>query len=235
MMTTTRALTVLVVLVGVSTISGCRHRPYFVCSEDSQCGPNGVCREGGCAFPDSSCPSGHRWDSSAEPPKEGQCVPPATPDMAPPVDVDMACGGQPCVAGLGACQATGKTRCDGSCDATPGTPSNDFHLNAAPNGSWDWDCDGHVSFQYPNGDATPPFSYDDVGKQPPPSGDCAGVTTQTECQAPHWFFTPQITPRPALSCGWAVQNDVCLWMGGGTSTKPCANAFFVDSKNQGCK
>jgi len=59
--------------------------------------------------------------------------------------------GGPCTSGVGACASAGRVLCDGTCDATPGTPEPEsmFHTIAAPNGSWDWDCDGTVTGELP--------------------------------------------------------------------------------------
>jgi hypothetical protein len=57
--------------------------------------------------------------------------------------IDEALGGE-CTVGIGACAAVGRYRCDGSCTATAGAPITSAQTEAAPNGSWDWDCDGLV-------------------------------------------------------------------------------------------
>ncbi len=52
--------------------------------------------------------------------------------------------GQACSVGVGACQASGTYGCSG-CSAVAGTPSPPaYHTTTAPNGSWDWNCDGTV-------------------------------------------------------------------------------------------
>jgi hypothetical protein len=50
--------------------------------------------------------------------------------------------GAVCTSGVGACMRTGTTRCNGTCTAVAGTPSSVFQTSVAPNGSWDWNCDG---------------------------------------------------------------------------------------------
>ncbi len=53
-------------------------------------------------------------------------------------------------AGVGACARSGTTVCSGTsivCGATPGAASS-YQTSAAPNGSWDWNCDGKVEMEY---------------------------------------------------------------------------------------
>lgn len=61
--------------------------------------------------------------------------------------------------GLGACANGGITACNGTtkvCNATVSTlgDATVLHTGPAANGSWDWDCDGVVTKEYP--DAAPP-------------------------------------------------------------------------------
>jgi hypothetical protein len=56
------------------TLVGCHTDPLsFSCSSDTQCGSDGICTQNRCAFPSSDCPSGYRFDESAET-LAGQCV-----------------------------------------------------------------------------------------------------------------------------------------------------------------
>ncbi|HZS39300.1 MAG TPA: hypothetical protein VFF06_20855 [Polyangia bacterium] len=65
-------------------IAGCSTGDHvYICRDDQSCvidGVQGICVAGGagrayCAFADSKCPSGYRWDDSAPPVIDGQCVP----------------------------------------------------------------------------------------------------------------------------------------------------------------
>jgi formylglycine-generating enzyme required for sulfatase activity len=85
-------------------LCGCSFEPlFFACAADRQCS-GGACVEGACAFADSDCPSGWRWDASASG-KSGRCTPVdlaiavvvdlaepdlAVPDLAEPDRVDLA-------------------------------------------------------------------------------------------------------------------------------------------------
>ncbi len=62
--------------------------------------------------------------------------------------------GAACTAGVGACQRMGTSRCDGSCTAVGGVPDATFRTTAAPNGSFDWNCDGVVTPQTTVNDVT---------------------------------------------------------------------------------
>lgn len=85
-------------------VAGCHNStPKISCSDDAQCtlaSRPGVCLEGSCAIPDTSCPSGYRYDTMAGGSGECVVVPPgtdlsmpddmtATGDMASPPDMTM--------------------------------------------------------------------------------------------------------------------------------------------------
>jgi hypothetical protein len=64
--------------------AGCQTGDHvYLCTDDKSCvidGVQGRCVAGGagrayCAFADSKCPSGYRWDDSAPPVIDQQCVP----------------------------------------------------------------------------------------------------------------------------------------------------------------
>ena len=55
--------------------SGCYGPDIFACTDDAQCGQNGRCESAGyCSFPDSTCPSGRRFDQLASPAFASTCV-----------------------------------------------------------------------------------------------------------------------------------------------------------------
>jgi hypothetical protein len=66
--------------------------------------------------------------------------------------VRAACPGDPCnVNGiaLGACLGGGQIDpVTQECVAPAGIPSNTWHTEPAPNGSWDWNCDGIISLEF---------------------------------------------------------------------------------------
>jgi hypothetical protein len=74
-------------LLLVALVAGCRTPPTFTCATDDECS-GGVCRAGGCAFADTSCSSGYRYDRSARG-RGNQCVNVDAPeDMAAPAGTD---------------------------------------------------------------------------------------------------------------------------------------------------
>ena len=95
---------------------GCYQKNSYSCTGDNECvqgGMKGTCEPAGfCAFPDTMCPSGERYEPNAGGGLGGQCVPPGTGIDAPMGDtpiMPMNCGtlgmmccqgeAQPCVAG----------------------------------------------------------------------------------------------------------------------------------------
>jgi hypothetical protein len=62
--------------------SSCGEGYSFVCSSDLSCGAGGICIGGGCAFADSTCASGRRFDKSADRGRAAQCT-----DASPPPDL----------------------------------------------------------------------------------------------------------------------------------------------------
>ncbi len=76
---------------------------------------------------------------------------PACPAPSSPQWNGTAIGGA-CTMGVGACATTGTVGCatatTASCSATPAAPSS-WHTTPASNGSWDWNCDGTVTLEYP--------------------------------------------------------------------------------------
>jgi hypothetical protein len=239
------------VVIGLLAMAGCKSAPLtFQCQDDGQCGAGATCVSGACAVADSSCPSGYRLDPSAGG-AGGQCVPivdmaasggddagvdMASPDMAAtldlttPPDLAITCAqqGQPCTAGLGACARTGTVMCStggvASCSATPGAPdtTGTWHQSAATNGSWDWDCDGSVEYQYPSGDTTPP-PIDE-----PAIHDCGAVAIQAVCTATHWYYVYEHS-YGLPSCGHPVEDMICNWSGN------YCNSVTTEETPQGCR
>ncbi len=94
-------------------------------------------------------------------------------------------------AGQGACISIGRVMCTSpsaaGCTAVEGTPDDTFHATAAPDGSWDWNCNNNVDRKYPLAScesftaATCPAQ----GWQPEPgqAGDCGQSLLQQACNA----------------------------------------------------
>jgi hypothetical protein len=100
--------------------------------------------------------------------------------------------GGPCYsAGMGACISMGRVACMGTsmagCSATPIPADDSFHTTAAPNGSWDWNCNNDVDRKYPlaacesfTASSCPGQGWKPVAGQ---SGDCGESLLQQSCMA----------------------------------------------------
>jgi hypothetical protein len=100
--------------------------------------------------------------------------------------------GGPCYsAGQGACITMGRVMCTSpsaaGCSAQPGAADESFHTTAAPNGSWDWNCNNNVDRKYPlascesfTAATCPSQGYQPVSGQ---SGDCGENLIQQSCTA----------------------------------------------------
>lgn len=119
--------------------------------------------------------------------------------------------GQSCTAGVGACMNTGTIVCTaqgvGACSATAGAPDNSgtWHQSAAANGSFDWNCDGHIQYQYPTGDTTRPPNDNDSSA----ITDCTTIGVQSVCPQPHWYYS--YWNHWADPCGHPVDDAICYW------------------------
>ena len=121
----------------------------------------------------------------------GADVLPSVPaaDAAPDRGGTTCRPGNPCYSdGFGACINAGTTSCSGGspvCSATAGKADDSFHTSAAPNGSWDWNCNNNVDRKYPlaacesfTGASCPAFGY---SPKPGESGDCGQDLVQQAC------------------------------------------------------
>jgi hypothetical protein len=138
-------------------------------------------------------------------------------------------GGTPiggtCTAGTGACQNSGTVYCGSTttaaCNAVGGTAQT-YHDTAAPNGSWDWNCDGSVELQY--GDVLPaaicPTSLFCTGANPDTEGNCASSLN---------FISPCGTLGPPPNCGQTFIQQTCNWTG-----STCADGF-TNTLTMGCE
>jgi hypothetical protein len=107
--------------------------------------------------------------------------------------------------GRGACAGGGSTSCSGAATlCTPGDPGipdgdSSWHEAPAPNGSWDWDCDGNLTKEFPDQDTT--------------SINCNGLdATACKNQGQAVFA---VTP---LACGQTGDFNFyeCVWQDGPT-------------------
>lgn len=149
-------------------------------------------------------------------------------DLATPTWKCPDSQGQACTVGAGACARSGNVMCTstgtGSCSATPGTPDAMWHQGPAANGSWDWDCDGIVEYQYPSGNGTAPI-LDSALK------DCNSFLTEADCNAPHWYYSYWNHWRD--SCGHPVDNEICYWSAGPTGASCIPQTS--QEPTQGCR
>lgn len=93
--------------------------------------------------------------------------------------------------GYGACIGMGRVTCTSpttaGCSATSTSADENFHTVAAPNGSWDWNCNNNVDRKYPlaacesfTAATCPQYGWAPLPGQ---SGDCSQMLTQSACSA----------------------------------------------------
>jgi hypothetical protein len=121
-----------------ATVAGCKADRTFACESSAECvrgGTQGQCLlPGFCAFSDSDCESGQRWDSSAASDRAEDCVPNGDPDP----DESNECGGRTLLPGVvdgpcGICDG-GLLACDGT-DALTCTAEPDIEEILIPGGT----------------------------------------------------------------------------------------------------
>jgi hypothetical protein len=150
----------------------------------------------------------------------------ATADLAPVPDMVLTCPGlgTSCHVGQGACYRTGKTICTAQgvagCSVQPGQPdlSGTWHMSAAPNGSWDWDCSGAVDYQYPLGTTEAPAAINPV---------CESLD-QFMCLMNQIYYPSQSTP-----CGNMLLEWVCT-PGGPPPQPACSGGIPAPYEQEGC-
>jgi hypothetical protein len=62
-------------VAGLGLAWACSGANVFECSDAAECGADGVCSDGYCAFPDAACPSGYSYGRYAPSALAGECVP----------------------------------------------------------------------------------------------------------------------------------------------------------------
>ena len=125
--------------------------------------------------------------------------------------------------GVGACANGGYSACVGTtqvCNpavsAIGDTTSTAWHDNTAPNGSWDWNCDGVVTKQYPD--------------QAPPTPDCASMSMSVCGTGVPLDYA--LTP---FACGdeGDIGSEYCYWLG---PANMCTNKSGQSTGfQQGCR
>lgn len=143
---------------------------------------------------------------------------PSGPDMV------LTCPGlgNSCYAGTGACAANGTVVCISQgvagCNATIGPPDNTgaWHTAPAANGSWDWDCDGKIEYQYPTGSTIAPPQ---VATPCPsvPLGQCGPPNNQI-------YWSSAGTP-----CGNMLSEWMCTLAGAN-----CTGGAAIPGPTEGC-
>jgi hypothetical protein len=99
--------------------------------------------------------------------------------------------GGKCYPGVGGCLTMGTVVCTdpstAGCSVTPSDPDDSFHTDAAPNGSWDWNCNNNVDRKYKvagcdsfTASTCPSAAY---AEAPGTSGDCGEDLTEESCTA----------------------------------------------------
>ena len=114
--------------------------------------------------------------------------------------------GLPCDlgSGQGACTKGGVVSCGGTCQPADPTigDATAWHITPAPNGSWDWDCDGAITMTL-------------VPTQAPP--ECAAYADSQSCNdAPTVEYVTEPSPCGAQAtlfkrdCDWKTLGPTCL-------------------------
>ena len=127
-------------------------------------GLNGICQAGSQLCVVSSDKTTSAWGACTQLKAKGTetCANPGTDDDCDGVVDNVPVGPCNVGTGLGACANGGHTACSGTtqvCNAAVSGigDATIWHTNGpAPNGSWDWDCDGVVTKQYPDSVPTGP-------------------------------------------------------------------------------
>jgi hypothetical protein len=187
-------------------------------------GLSGICSAGSQACVVSADKSSSAWGTCTQVTAKGTetCANPGTDDNCDGIVDNVPVASCNVGTGFGACANGGNTACSGTTlvcnpvDPGIGDPSA-WHLTAAPNGSWDWDCDGGVTKEYP--DTTPPFPV------------CTGLDINA-CSAQPVVIYAMSGP---IACGQTgdVGSSYCYWLSLASACEPKTSP--PASKQQGCR
>ncbi len=207
-----------------NTDEGCECSP----PETKSCytGPAGTLGKGICKSGTVACKANGTWDTTCS----NQTLP-ASSDPCNGVDDD--CDGQTdenlgtTTCGTGACERTVANCVGGAPQAcVPGTPNNTFQTTVAPNGSWDWDCDGSQTTekQYVIAATTSNCSF----SSPDMIAACNKLpNTTAQCSGIRYFACGSNT------CGGQVMRIECV------ANNPCTSCAYSicggAMLTQGCK
>ena len=184
----------------------------------------GICAAGTQACAVSGDKSTSAWGTCTQSTPKGTetCANPGTDD-----DCDNVVDNVPVatcnVAGktTGACLNGGNTACSGTtqvCNpAVPGIGDpGAWHLTAAPNGSWDWDCDFYVTKQYADTSTPPTCTGLDINA-------CGAVTPVT------------YSLNGVLACGQVgdIGSSYCYWLSVASACEPKTGQQA--GQQQGCR
>ncbi|HVU50687.1 MAG TPA: hypothetical protein VHL80_08360, partial [Polyangia bacterium] len=173
-------------------------------------GLSGICAAGQQTCVVSADKTTSAWSACAQLRPKGTetCANPNTDDDCNGVVDDVPSVACDVATGLGACKGNGHTGCNGTTQTcTPSTPaigdttSTAWHVNAAPNGSYDWNCDGVVTKQYP--DTAPPVP---TCTAPDPT-TCAAVPSVQYALNP--FACGDLGDIGSYSCYWLTAANMC--------------------------
>ena len=146
---------------------------------------------------DAGAPTAHGLSALATDPFDanGRCSTSTPPNLGLPCDLGS---------GQGACTNGGMVSCDGICQPADPTigDATDWHIVPAPNGSWDWDCDGVVTMTL-------------VPTQAPP--ECSTYADLQNCNdAPTIEYVTESSPCGEEAtlfkrdCDWKTLGPTCL-------------------------
>jgi hypothetical protein len=182
---------------------------YCQCSPDNSpracsTGLSGICMAGSQVCVVSSDKTTSAWGTCSQIKAKGveTCANPGTDDDCDGVVDNVPPGVCNVGTGLGACANGGYMGCNGTtsvCNpAVSGigdVTSTTWHTNSAPNGSWDWDCDGVVAKQYPD--------------QAPPPPMCSALSMSDCANQPQTYYA--LSP---FACGDTgdIGSNYCYWL-----------------------
>jgi hypothetical protein len=214
----------------------CNGQPDDTETTFCQCSPNnsprscstglsGICMAGKQLCVVSSDKSTSAWGSCTQAQAKGTetCANPGADDDCDGAVDNVPSGICNVGSGLGACANNGHTGCNGTTQVcNPSTPaigdstSTAWHLNSAPNGSWDWNCDGVVTKQYPD--------------QSPATPTCTGLSMSACSSVPQVSYA--LNP---FACGdlGDIGSFYCVWL---AAIPGCTNKSGQSTGyQQGCR